>query len=107
MCAWKLFLTPADGELYLSASPQEAEQVSVLQLLHDCHQWSPERNHTEKFWQEGMRSQLGQEGCKVEEAVSLGGVGRIWTQAAENSPVTKTGRCDKPGNPGRGRLLTI
>lgn len=85
------FKTQADGDRYLSASPQEAEQVSVLQLLHDCHQRSPKRHHTKEFWQEGMRTQLGQEGCKVQEAVSLGGVGRVWNRQRGSAPLQTPG----------------
>ncbi len=62
---------------YLSASPQEAEQVSVLQLFHNCNQRSSKWDHTKKLWQERMRSQLGQEGCKTQEAVSFCGISRV------------------------------
>lgn len=85
------FKTPADGEWYLSASPQEAEQVSVLQLLHDRHQRSPKRHHAKELWQEGMRPQLGQEGCKVQEAVSLSGVGRVWSGQRGSAPLQTPG----------------
>lgn len=54
----------AAGTSYLSASPQEAEQVSVLQLFHHCNQRSSEWDHPEELWQEGMRPQLGQKGRK-------------------------------------------
>lgn len=63
--------------VYLSAPPQVAEQVPVFQLLHHGDQRSSEGDHTEQFWQERMGSQLGQERCEAQEAVSLGGIGRI------------------------------
>lgn len=63
---------------HLSAPPQEAEQVSVLQLLHHRHQRSSQGNHTQKLRQEGMRAQLGQEGGEAQEAVAFGGVGVVF-----------------------------
>lgn len=62
---------------YLSAPPQVAQQVSVLQLLHDRNQRCSERDHAKELWQEGMRPQLGQEGRKAQEAVSFCGVCRV------------------------------
>lgn len=56
---------------HLSAFPEEAEQVSVLQLFHNCHQRSSQGDDTEKLWQEGMWSKLGQEGRKAKEVVSF------------------------------------
>lgn len=76
-------------QTYLSASPQEAEQVPVLQLFHHCDQGSPKWDHAEELRQEGMRSQLGQEGCKAQEVVPLCGISRVCTGGGENGNVTE------------------
>lgn len=55
----QLMLFKVGSKSYLSAAPQVAEQVFVLQLFSDCNQRGPQGDDTQQLWQERMGSELG------------------------------------------------
>ena len=68
---------PQPYAYWLPASPEEPEQVSVLKLFYNSDQWRSQSHHTKELWEEGMRTQLGQEGGEAQETVSFVDVRRV------------------------------
>lgn len=63
---------------YLSALPQVTEHVLVLQFLHDHDERCLECNDANQLGQEGVRTQLWQEGRKAKEGLTLGLTRWVW-----------------------------
>lgn len=68
----------SNGQLYLSTSPQEAQQVPVLQLLHHHHQGGLCWHHPQQCRNERVRPQPRQEGSEAQEVPLLAAVCRLW-----------------------------